>query len=193
MNTCLLLTELQSKYGFDESRWEELLAHFSTTTATKNQILFKAGDIVTCTYFVIKGCLRLYYVSPEGVERTIYIAEERAFISDHMSCLHDLPTKFNIQALEDSELLMIDRPNWEHAITTIPDFTLYYIKNHQRVIAALREELGKNKTETPDEKYERLLTEKPHLLQRLPLYHIAAYLGVTQETLSRVRKRRSQH
>ena len=77
-------------------------------------------------------------------------------------------------------------------MTTIPTFTMYHLKNHQRILAKLKEELGKAVNETPDEKYRRLVKENPEILQRLPQYQIAMYLGITPETLSRIRKRNSK-
>jgi len=192
MEQHLLLKELQSKYGFPDEEFPKLLSFFREKHVKKNEILFKAGEVVKYTYFVLKGCIRQYYISPEGVERIIYFAEEGSFCGELMSFLHSTPTNLNLQALEETDVLYIDLKNWETIITTIPAFALYHIKNHQRLMVQLKEEVGRAHNETPDEKYRRLVSEKPHLLQRLPQYQIAAYIGVTPETYSRIRRRNTK-
>jgi CRP-like cAMP-binding protein len=179
LDTSILLKELESKQNFSQGDLEKLIALFEEFRFKKNEIVFRAGDIVKQTHFVLKGCLRQYYISPEGVERTIYFSIEGFWVGELMSFLHNTPTNLNVQALEDSEGIMLNQKNWELAITTIPAFALYHIKNHQRIIVKLKEELGKAVNESPDEKYRRLLKENPALLQRLPQYQIAIYLGVT--------------
>ena len=82
MSKHILLKELQSKYTFPDEEFPKLLALFKEKHYKKNEIMFKAGDVVKHTYFIIKDCIRQYYVSPEGSERIIYFAEEGAFTGE---------------------------------------------------------------------------------------------------------------
>src|SRR6185437_6203717 len=143
MEQHLLLTELQSKYPFPDEEFPKLLSLFRERHFKKNEIIFRAGDIVKQTYFIMQGCVRQYYVSPEGTERIIYFAEERAFCGEMMSFLHYTPTNLNMQALEETDVLYLDLKNCETALTSIPVFALWYIRHHERLVVRLKEEVGR--------------------------------------------------
>ncbi|MCF2488039.1 Crp/Fnr family transcriptional regulator [Dyadobacter sp. CY347] len=151
--------------------------------------MFQAGDVVDSTFFVQKGILRQYFITPENKERTVYFVQEGNFAGEVMSFLYQTPSEFHFQALEDSVIFALDRQRWELAFTTIPALALHQLKLHARFIFDLKHKIASAGKETPDEKYKKLVREIPALLQRVPLFHIAIYLGIAPETLSRIRKR----
>jgi len=130
-----------------------------------------------------------YLINSNGEERNIYFKVECGWCSELVSFLNNSPTELNIQALEDSQLLAINQKNWIYAVTHIPPFTMYFIKAQQETNYMLKKRLGEATVETPEEKYTRFLNEESHLLQRLPFFQIAAYLGMTPETLSAFEKK----
>ncbi|GAB3281122.1 Crp/Fnr family transcriptional regulator [Larkinella harenae] len=152
-------------------------------------MLFEQDAVVKHVSFVLKGCLRQYHTTSEGNERNIFFAEEGWWCGEMESFINRIPSTMSMQALEDCHLLYLNREKWEYATRTIPDYALYQIINRGRTVAWLKNMLSNMATETPDEKYRRILKESPHWINRLPQYHIASYLGVTPETLSRIRKR----
>jgi len=184
-----LLTQLRQVYNVSEKDCARLIQLFEPLEVKKNEHLFRSGQIARNVYFIDKGCLRQYYINNNGEERTIYFKVEDGWCSELVSFLDNKPTELNLQALEDSKLQIINRKNWIYAVTRIQSFTMGFIRAQQDTNYMLKKRLAEATVESPEEKYLRFIKEEPLLLQRIPLYHIAAYLAMTPETLSRIRKK----
>src|SRR3954447_10111290 len=183
-----LLAHLKQVYNVSDKDCVRLIQLFEPLEVKKNEHLYRSGQIVRHVYFVEQGCLRQYYINNNGEERTIYFKVEDGWCSELVSFLDNRPTELNLQALEDSKLQIINQKNWIYAVTQIQSFTMGFIRAQQDTNYMLKKRLAEATVETPEEKYLRFIKEEPLLLQRIPLYHIAAYLAMTPETLSRVRK-----
>jgi CRP-like cAMP-binding protein len=184
-----LSIQLKQVYKLSDKELMKVIQLFETIHVKKNEHLYRPGEIVRQVYFVEKGCLRQYYINNNGEDRTIYFKIENGWCSELVSFLDNNPTELCVQALENSTLQAINQKNWVYAISQIQSFTLGFIRAQQDTNYMLKKRLAEATVETPEEKYLRFVEEEPHLLQRIPLYQIAAYLAMTPETLSRIRKK----
>ena len=157
----------------------------------KRQYFLQEGDVCKYQAFVEKGLLRSYTVDEKGSEHILQFASEGWWIADLSSYLTAEPSFLNMEALEDAELLLLSKPSWEEAMKKIPALEHYFriiIQNH---LVATQKRLLQSLAETAEEKYNRFLKTYPECVQRMPQHMIASYLGVTRETLSRIRKHSS--
>jgi CRP-like cAMP-binding protein len=184
-----LFTHFRQAYNFSDKDCARLIPLFEQVEVRKNQHLFRAGDIVKHVYFVEKGCLRQYHINSNGEERTVYFKVENGWASELVSFLDNKPTELYLQAIEQSTLHIINQKNWIYMVTQNATFTMAFIRAQQDTNYMLKKRLAEATIETPEEKYLRFIKEEPLLLQRIPLYHIASYLAMTPETLSRIRKK----
>jgi CRP-like cAMP-binding protein len=192
MDHLSLLAHFKEVFKLPDKECAMLIPLFEPLAVKKNQQLLRSGQIARYVYYVDKGCLRQYYINNNGEDRTIYFKTEGGWVSELVSFLDNKPTELNVQALENSELQIINQKNWVYAVTHIHSFTMSFIRAQQDTNYMLKKRLAEATVETPEEKYLRFMKEEPLLLQRIPLYHIASYLAMTPETLSRIRKKVSQ-
>jgi CRP-like cAMP-binding protein len=158
----------------------------------KRQYLLQAGDISRYECFVNKGCLRTYFVDDKGQEHIVQFAVEEWWTGEMYSFLTGQPSLYHIDALEDSELLLIEKSQWDQLFTEIPKFERLFRMLLQNAFIALQRRITDNMSLTAEERYIKFSQQYPHLEQRLPLKQIASYLGITPESLSRIRGKRAE-
>jgi CRP-like cAMP-binding protein len=158
----------------------------------KRQYLLQEGDVSNYIGFVVKGCFRLYNVGKNGEEYIMRFAIENWWISDFDSFQSGHPSRYNIDALEDGELLMIKKEKWHYLIETIPNFKKLIDKLTAKNYEVHQNRILSNISETAEEKYENFIRSYPTIYDRIPLHMIASFLGLSRETLSRVRQQNTQ-
>jgi CRP-like cAMP-binding protein len=165
--------------------------HVTIKKLRKHQYFLQEGEICKSVAFVSKGMLRCYIVDEKNNERIIQFAPEGWFISDISSFITEDKSNLNIDALEDTELILISKAAHVYLETAIPEFFKFNYAQYRGAYIALQKRLIDMFTLSTEEKYTKLLSIYPDIMQRVPQHMIASYLGLTPETLSRVRKKLS--
>lgn len=154
----------------------------------KKRFLLQDGEVCKYTAFVEKGLLRSFTIDEKGAEHILQFSLEGWWNADLYSFFTGEPSDFNIEALEGSEMLLITKPSWDILLKEVPAFERYFrILIQNNLIATQRRLLG-SFSETAEEKYQKLLQDFPDIVQRVPQHMVASYLGITRETLSRIRR-----
>jgi CRP-like cAMP-binding protein len=153
----------------------------------KKQYLLQEGDIARHEYFVTKGCLRTYTIDEKGQEHIVQFAIEDWWTGDMYSFLTQTPGKYTIDALEDSELLCLEKSALEELFIKVPKFEKFFRHLLQNAFISLQERVISNLSQTADERYCTFIAKYSDMEKRLPLKQIASYLGITPESLSRIR------
>lgn len=184
----LLYKKINTLVSIDESEFNHLKTFFVPKKLRKRQYFLQEGDVCKYQAFVEKGLLRSYTIDDKGSEHVLQFASEGWWMADLSSYLTNEPSFLNIDALEDVELLLITKPLWEQAMKEILPLEHYFRIIIQKHLVATQKRLLQSLAETADEKYNRFLQTYPECVQRLPQHQIASYLGITRETLSRLRR-----
>lgn len=154
----------------------------------KGHFLLMAGDVSKSIAFVEKGCLRQYLIDRNGQEHVVQFAIEDWWISDMYSTLAGKPATYNIDALEDSEVLLIESAQMEKLCATLPVFERFFRLLLQSSVIARERRIASSLSLSAEEQYLCLMDMYPQIFQRVPLHQIASYLGITPQSLSRIRK-----
>ncbi|MBE8724560.1 Crp/Fnr family transcriptional regulator [Flavobacterium hungaricum] len=168
---------------------EELIKSvFKPARLKKKELFLEQGNICQFTGFILKGAMRQYSVDSSGNEHIIQLALENWWMVDRESYLMKTPSVYNIDAWEDTELLVLEAADLQQLLE-IPTIKEMFWKMNQSSFIASQKRLSNSIALPAMERYEELLKTYPDFIQRFPQHIIASYLGITKETLSRVRNK----
>ncbi len=171
-----------------EADLANILLRFQTKEMKKGRFLLRSGQTGSEFIFIEKGCLRVFREQGAG-EVSGWFAFEDDFFCELSSFLSQQPSTFSVQAIEDTSISYITRPDMEKLFLEVPVFETFIRRFWEQVISHLVSNMVSFQTETAEKRYERAL-KHPKLLQRVPLKYLSSYLGVTPSSLSRLRKRK---
>ena len=188
MNTFKLTTFLTSNIDIDKSLVEELIEKCKVLKVGRGSFLLRQGEICKHSFYVEKGLLRYYSIDEKGKEHILQFAPEQWFVTDRESVYFNQPSHYFIQALEDSTVILLN----ENFITQLSQKDKSFIEFNNKLlhnhIRHLQNRINQLLSATAEERYLDFIKIYPDLLLRVPQSMVASYLGITPESLSRVRK-----
>jgi CRP-like cAMP-binding protein len=187
--TSLLKQNIALHILLSEDETEAFCNLFHSKPITKKSFLLREGEVCKFEGFVVRGLFRVYHIDPNGFEQVLYFAPENWWITDIDSFTNEKPSQLFIEALEDSEVLLINKRDKEFAYEHLPKIEKLFRVMTQKTHVALQRRMIDNLSKTAEQRYAEFSERYPQLLQRLSNIQIAAYLGITNVFLSNIRKK----
>ena len=175
-----------------ESDIEVIKSCFNSKKLRKRQYFLQEGEVCKYFAFIVKGAIRQYYIDEKGVEHFVQLAIENWWVGDRESWVNLSPSKFTIDAWEDSELLLISHADLMRLIQLVPAIMEVMRKMDERNNIATQKRITSTISYTSERRYTDFISEYPEIVRRFPQHVIASYIGITKDTLSRIRKKVSQ-
>ena len=193
MNTILPVTDLLTHFGNENQEiFNYIEKNVVPVSITKGSMLIEAGEICKEIYFVQKGVFRGFIKEGKKKEITTWLTAEGELVSAIRSFILKEVTHENVQALEDSVLLQFSRKKMDYIYDHYPEFNKFGRKILEQYYCDAEERTYINRLSNAELKYEYFLKTRGHLVNRIPLKYVASFLGMTIETLSRIRTRFSK-
>lgn len=191
-HTALILRNLSRHISLSPEEQHLFTGVLKPASYRKKQFVLKEGATSQVTTFVCSGCLRSYFMDENGFAHVLQFAIEDWWIGDMHSLLYGKPSQLNIDALEPSEVLQIDRDDLEALYARVPKLERFFRILTQAAMASLQQRIVAGLSMTATERYLGFRRQYPFLEGRLPQHQIASFLGVTPEFLSIIRKKLSK-
>jgi len=188
----LLRTHIEKRVQLTDEEFEVISKFFIPKKLRKKQFLLHEGEVCKNIGFVNSGCLREYTIDSKGSEHIIQFAIEDWWISDPNSFLSGLPSTYNIDALENSEVLLLEKSAREKLLDSCPKMEKFFRILIEANFVATQRRITESLSTSAEERYLKFIKMYPKLIEQVSQNHIASYLGITPQSLSRIRKELSQ-
>ncbi len=185
-------TFLANYLGLTDSEIQTFKQNMDKLILKKKDCFIEQGKRAAIKGFVNRGCTRTYFTDHNGKENIIFFSFEGSWIGDIESYHSNKPSRITIEAIEDSELLVISKNNFELIQKKMPILNQWYEMSAVKMYSSLFDKLIESKIRSPKDRYEFLIEKHPHIFQRIPLKYISDYLEIEPQSLSRLRKRLSK-
>ena len=183
-----ILQEVFDGTSFSEDELNTIGALLKRIDLKKGDFLLQPGQTVRYTHYVYQGCLRSYFIDESGKDHTLQFAIKDWWISDYTALFSGDQALMTIACIQDTTLYRLSRKNMEQLYVDIPAFETFFRKKLEKRMEAFHRRTLENLALTAKERYLSFINTYPSIEQQVKNYHIASYLGITTESLSRVRK-----
>lgn len=188
----LLRSHLAGRITLTEKEFKRCAEYFTPRTIRRRQFLLQEGDVCKRLAFVINGCLREYTIDHKGEEHVLQFAIRDWWVSDLQSFLSGAPSTHNIDAVHDSEVLLIERTARDKLFVAVPKMERFFRLLLESNYIATHKRIDESISTSAEERYLAFVKTYPNLVEQVPQNQIASYLGITPQSLSRIRKELSR-
>ncbi len=192
-DTNTLIAAIFQGVEFSDANMELLSNKLERIELKKGVSLLREGDKVPDQYYVVSGCLRTYFIDDSGKEHTVQFAIHDWWISDYTAFFSDGIAILNIGTIQDSLLFRMSKVDMDVLLQEIPALETFFRKKMEGAFAGFQKRILANLSLSAAERYSHFIESYPNIEQQVKNYHIASYLGITTESLSRIRKEMTQH
>ncbi|MDR6805025.1 CRP-like cAMP-binding protein [Dyadobacter sp. BE34] len=189
MNTSLLLQNIGNHVQLDAGEAEFLLSLFQPKVLKRKAFLLRQGEVCRSENFIVKGCVKVYSLDENGFEHILMFGIEGWWVGDLLSFLTGRESRYHIEALEDTELLQITKPDLDLLYERVPKMERFFRILLQNAFIAHMERINQSLSLDAAGRYGEFIRKYPAFGQRIPQKQIAAYLGITPVFLSMLRKK----
>jgi len=183
-----LRTHIEKIVPLTDEEYTFILSHFTTKKFKKHQFLIQEGEAVKYSYFVITGLLKLVYTEETGKQHIVSFAMEDWWESDYYAFFTETTATMSLECLEDTEVLCLTLENYQNLCDDLQKMERFFLQKANFGFLGSQKRIISWLTSNSKERYEQLIKQYPSLIQRVPKSLIAAYLGISRETLSRLSK-----
>ena len=173
---------------FDEKEVDQFFAHLTAKTLRKKEYLLREGQVCHHKFFIVTGLVRAFYVDHKGHEKVLHFGIENWWVTDTESFVKEIPSQLNIQALEETTVLQLNKRDLEHLYQAIPKLERFFRIVSENMLIAFQRRSEFYMKLSSKQRYDLFIQKHASFAQRVPQYMIASYLEITPEHLSTLRK-----
>tara|TARA_B110000977_G_C10892221_1_gene421884 strand:- start:71 stop:655 length:585 start_codon:yes stop_codon:yes gene_type:complete len=187
-----IISEIFKGFFFSEKEGNSIEGKLKKLNLKKGTTLLKVDETVINQYYVYSGCLRTYFIDKSGKEHTLQFAINDWWISDYTAFFNTTKAIMYIETIQDATLYKISRKNMEGLFLEIPQLETFFRKKMEKAFTSFQKRILSSLAQSAKERYLTFINTYPNIEQSVKNYHIASYLGITTESLSRIRKELAQ-